>query len=524
TASDGTTLLVDHHLPKTQASDGEALVWIRTPYGRKGMRSIAKRFIKRGAHVLVEALRGTDGSGGTFDGSTLNPSDEADVAAWLRRQPWFPGTIVTWGCSFIGYACWALAARDIPEWRLAILHDAESEIRDAIVYPGGVFAGAVALSVVENVDWLSRHPGASLARTMLASVRGARRTKKTLAELPLGTADQRLLGHRVEYFQQWLAREHDDGYWQRLNLRGHAAGMPDQAHLATGWHDICLASTLADYAALREAGKTPRLVIGPWYHSLGFTDKTYTAEVDGCIDAALRGEPAVTDSSVRVHVGGADEWRELSDWPPPGYLPTVWYLHPAGRLDTSSPPRSPPDRYRYDPADPTPAVGGAMENWDGGAGAKDNRQLEARPDVLTYTTDALAEDVEVIGPVTAEIVLRSSLEHTDLFARLCDVDPRGRSTNLCDGIRRLTPDDPPVAGDGTRRIRIDLVATAHRFRFGHRIRLQVSSGAHPRLVLNPGTGAPLATATDLRATDQEIFHDPDHVSTVELCTLHTTAA
>lgn len=207
---------------------------------------------------------------------------------------------------------------------------------------------------------------------MLASVRGARRTKKTLAELPLGTADQRLLGHRVEYFQQWLTHEHDDDYWQRLNLRGHAAGMPDQAHLATGWHDICLASTLADYAALREAGKTPRLVIGPWYHFLGSTDKTYTAEVDGCI-------------------------------------------------------------------------------------------------------------------------------------------------------RRLTPNNPPAADDGTRRIRIDLVATAHRFRTGHRIRLQISSGAHPRLVLNPGTGDPLATATDLRAADQEIFHDPHHVSTVELPTLHTTS-
>lgn len=251
TAADGTTLLVDHLLPKTQphASAGRAVVWIRTPYGRKGMHGIAKKLSTRGAHVLVEALRGTDGSGGTFDGSTLSPSDGADVADWLRRQSWFPGTIVTWGISAIGYASWALAARDIPEWRLAILQDAPSEIRDAIVYRGGVFAGAVTLGFVENIDWLSRHPGASLPCFMLASVRGARRTKKTLAQLPLGTADERLLGHRVEYFQQWLAREHDDDYWERLNLRRHVDRMPEQVHLATGWHDIYLASTLADYAA-----------------------------------------------------------------------------------------------------------------------------------------------------------------------------------------------------------------------------------------------------------------------------------
>ncbi|MGH3978464.1 MAG: CocE/NonD family hydrolase [Pseudonocardiaceae bacterium] len=160
-------------------------------------------------------------------------------------------------------------------------------------------------------------------------------------------------------------------------------------------------------------------------------------------------------------------------------------------------------------------------HWDGRAGAKDNRRLEARPDVLTYTSDALTDDIEVIGPVSAEIVLRSTREHTDLFVRLCDVNPRGRSTNLCEGIRRLRPEDPPADDDGTRRVRVDLVGTAHRFRTGHRIRVQVSSGAHPRFLRNPGTGAPLATATELQPADQEIFHDPDHVSLVELPTTRT---
>ncbi|MGH3913135.1 MAG: CocE/NonD family hydrolase [Pseudonocardiaceae bacterium] len=512
-AADGTTLLADHHCPR--GAPGSVVVWIRTPYGRKGMRSIAKRFAKRGAHVLVEAIRGTDGSGGVFDGVTFNPADGADVAAWLRAQSWFPGVIVTWGCSAIGYASWALAATDIPEWRLAILQDAQSELRDGI-YPGGVFAGAVMLGFVENVDWQTRHLGASMPRTILASVRGVHRTKKTLAQLPLGTADQRLLGHPVDYFQQWLAHERDDDYWQPLNLRRHVAGMPEQVHLASGWYDICLASTLAGYAALRQAGKTPRLVIGPWYHGRGSIDKSYLGEIDACVDAITRGHMAVPRESVRLHVSGADEWREFPSWPPPDYQPIVWHLHPNGRLASTPATPSEPDRYCYDPADPTPAVGGAMENWDGAAGAKDNRKLEQRDDVLTYTSDTLPDDLEVIGPVNAEIVLRSSLEHTDLFARLCDVDPRGRSTNLCDGIRRLRPDDPPADNDGTRRVRVDLVGTAHRFRTGHRIRLQISSGAHPRLLLNPGTGAPLATATELQSAEQEIFHDPDHVSVVEL--------
>src|SRR5579875_4141283 len=155
---------------------------------------------------------------------------------------------------------------------------------------------------------------------------------------------------------------------------------------------------------------------------------------------------------------------------PPGCRPTPWYLHPDGRLATSAPPSSEPDHYRYDPNDPTPAVGGAMENLDRKAGAKDNRGLEARPDILTYTTDPLATDIDMIGPVTASIVIRSSQPHTDLCARLCNVAPDGRSTNLADGNRRLRPDDPPAHADGTRTIALDLIAVAHRFRTGHRIR------------------------------------------------------
>lgn len=113
---------------------------------------------------------------------------------------------------------------------------------------------------------------------------------------------------------------------------------------------------------------------------------------------------------------------------------------------------------------------------------------------------------------------RNAVDHIDLFVRVCDVDPRGRSTNLCDGIRRLRPGQPEGASDGTRQVTIDLIGTAHVFRAGHRIRVQVSSGAHPRLVRNLGTGEPLLTATRMQPAHQEVFHDPDHASAVTLPT------
>ena len=172
------------------------------------------------------------------------------------------------------------------------------------------------------------------------------------------------------------------------------------------------------------------------------------------------------------------------------------------------PSESAPDRYRYDPADPTPAVGGVRGGRDGGR--VDNTALEARPDVLTYTTEPLEAPVEVIGEISAEIWFRSSLPRADVFVRLCDVGPRGRSRNVCDGLVSLT------GTDQLTRAGVRLWPTAHRFGRGHRIRVQVSSGAFPRYARNPGTGEPHATATRLLPAHQAVYHDPAHPSAIIL--------
>jgi hypothetical protein len=145
-----------------------------------------------------------------------------------------------------------------------------------------------------------------------------------------------------------------------------------------------------------------------------------------------------------------------------------------------------------------------------GSARVDNAKLEARPDVLTYTTAPLDRDVEVIGEVGAEIWFRSSLPHADVFVRLCDVDGRGRSVNVCDGLTSLSD------ADEISRATVRLWSTAHRFRRGHRIRVQVSSGAFPRYARNPGTGEPHVTAATLRAADQAVHHDPAHPSAIIL--------
>jgi hypothetical protein len=212
---------------------------------------------------------------------------------------------------------------------------------------------------------------------------------------------------------------------------------------------------------------------------------------------------------------GADEWSELDDFPPPARQ-TRYYLHAQGGLTTDPPGgTSPPDGYRYDPANPTPALGGALLALKG-AGPQDNGPLEARPDVLCYTTPPLTREVEVIGPVRLELFARSSLPYTDFFGRLCDVHPDGRSINVCDGLFRVEPGRAEVGPDQCLRIEIDMWATAHLFHRGHRLCLQISSGAHPRWSRNLGTGEALASGVTLAVAEQTVYHDEARPSALVL--------
>ncbi|MGC1281363.1 MAG: CocE/NonD family hydrolase, partial [Streptosporangiaceae bacterium] len=164
--------------------------------------------------------------------------------------------------------------------------------------------------------------------------------------------------------------------------------------------------------------------------------------------------------------------------------------------------------FRYDPADPTPSVGGPrMDSRD--AGPRRNNALESRQDVLVFTSEPLTEPLDVIGPVSFRVRARGSTPHFDVFARLCDVDPKGTSWNICDGLQRLggeprSSDGCAGADGGWQDVTVPMSATAHRFGAGHRLRVQVSGGAHPRFMRNTGTGEPLATATRLVPVEIEI--------------------
>jgi predicted acyl esterase len=311
--------------------------------------------------------------------------------------------------------------------------------------------------------------------------------------------------------QDWLVNTEPDGaYWTERGHRDRVGEITAPVLLFSGWQDFILPGVLDDYAAMRAAGRDPYLTVGPWLHADFKQAAVAFTEAHAWFQAHLNGDRGnLRELPVRLYVEGAGEWRDYPSYPPPGVVNQTCHLRSGGGLSPElaggpDPAQDTIGRYRYDPANPTPDFGGPLLDPRTG-GREDQASREDRPDVLVCTGDALVQPLEVIGPVSADIKLRTSTGHADLFVRLCDVDEQARSVNVCDGIQRITPEEFPAGDDGVRTVPVTLSATAYRFKPGHRLRVQVCGGSFPRFARNTGTGQPLATATGLVPIDYEIL-------------------
>jgi putative CocE/NonD family hydrolase len=502
---DGAVLLADRWFPRS-GGDGLPTALVRVPYGRRGLVAslTARPLAERGYQVLVQSTRGTFGSAGPFDPMRREREDGLDTIDWVIKQPWFGESMVLVGMSYLGVVQWAVADVVPPQVKAMIPAVTESALTLEFLRGDG-------FSLETPFNWGVQVAGQERRFGMLRQRFEAKKVQRALHTLPLNQADVAAMGHRSDYIQDILAHDTDDPFWAAADHRERVTQVSIPVSSIGGWYDVFLPGQLRDFQTLQENGRTARLTIGPWPHeAFPAIGGLSTREA---LDFALpltRHEQPAQRAPVRLFVMGQEAWRDFESWPPPGYAPRRFHLQADGALATDPPGESAPDSYGYDPADPTPAVGGVRLAPGVKPGRVDNTELEARPDVLTYTTDLLTQDVEIIGEVRAEIWFRSSLSHADVFVRLCDVDEKGRSHNICDGLISVT------GADETSCVTVQLWPTAYRFKRGHHIRLQVSSGAFPRYNRNLGTGEPCATAATLRAAEQQVFHAPEHPSAVIL--------
>jgi uncharacterized protein len=499
---DGTVLLADRWAPRT-GGDKLPVALMRSPYGRGALitAGMVRPLAERGFQVILQSVRGTFGSGGAFEPMRNEREDGLATLEWVLKQPWFGDSIVLVGLSYLGYVQWAVADRLPPEVKAMIPQVTDSALTLDFLRADGY-------SLETPFGWGVLIAGQERRLGMVRGLLEGGRTRRALSTLPLAEADVAAIGRRSSYIQDILRHDADDPYWAAIDHRGRVAETTVPVSSVGGWYDIFLPGQLRDFSVLQAAGRTARLTVGPWTHLS--MDGTMMREALEFGLACARGAELPPRGPVRLYVMGEEAWRDFASWPPPGYSPRPFYLGPDGTLAAGQPAaESAPDGYRYDPADPTPAVGGVRMVRDG-AGRVDNTALEARPDVLTYTTPPLESDVEVIGEVSAQIWFRSSLPQADVFVRLCDVDPGGTSWNVCDGLVSLS------AADETAAATVRLWPTAYRFAAGHRIRVQVASGSFPRYARNPGAGEPRASATRLVAADQSVYHDPERPSAINL--------
>jgi putative CocE/NonD family hydrolase len=507
---DGVTLRADHYVPDTDRPLGTILV--RGPYGRAFPFSMiyARVYAARGYHVVFQSVRGTFGSGGEFVPMVHEADDAADTVAWLREQPWFTGTFGTIGLSYLGFTQWALLADPPPELAAAVVTVGPHDLHMSS-WGRGAFALNDFLGWSDMVANLE-----TSALNRLAFQAGARRRlSEAVRGVPLGEAGRSLLGEGSPWYESWVEHpDADDPFWERMRMTNALERCTVPVLLLGGWQDVFIDQTIVQYRQLRDRGVDVAMTIGPWTHEQMVTKAAgaTAAETLQWLGAHLAGraggqqrsdsgiEPvAPRPKPVRVYVTGRIKagWVDLPDWPPMT-SDQVFHLQPRGRLGAeAAQPTGPPSTFRFDPAEPTPTVGGRLLTRD--SGYRDDTGLAQRGDVLTFTSAPLQAPLCVCGDPVVELDYETDNPHFDVFVRLSEVDAQGRSRNISDGFGRFSsvPDGP---------IRLELDPVAHRFATGSRLRVLVAGGCHPRFARNLGTGEPAISGREMRSSTHTVRH------------------
>lgn len=500
---DGVELIADHYRPDTAEPAGTLLV--RGPYGRRWPFSAlyASVYAARGYHVVLQSVRGTFGSGGTFEPAVNEADDGADTAAWLRDQPWFTGSFGTVGASYLGFTQWAQ------------LQDPPAELAASVIVVGlhdfaaGVW-GTGSFGTSDFLGWshMVAHQEEPIGlRSIIGRLRAGRRVTDAAGQLPLGAAGRQILGDSSLWWESWV--EHSDSadpFWDRYRLTRALATSRVPVLLIGGWNDLFLEQTVQQFRALRDRGVDVAMTLGPWTHSQLATRGAplVLRESLQWFGTHAAGRPAAPRSRVRLFVTGGGGWIGLPDWPP---ATTEDIRH----LDTNSQLSRQPDpdtaarsRFTFDPTDPTPTIGGRLLSL--GSGIRRDDRLADRGDVLVFTSDALTSDLFVFGAPVVDLAHHSDNPHVDVFVRVSEVDARGRSHNVSDGYVRLRPDRESSA------VRIELDSIAHRFAAGSRIRLIIGGGSFPRYAPNLGVGESVLEGAQSVPTTHVIAHNGSRLS------------
>jgi putative CocE/NonD family hydrolase len=532
---DAITLSADVYLPLGGRDLPTIVQW--TPYESTRERFISWGvwFARRGYAAVVVDVRGRYESEGAFTAWENDGRDAHDTLTWAAAQPWSNGRIGTWGRSYGALVQWQLAHLGHPNLECVAPHVIHDDYFWDGYWTGGAFQ--VALTLGAAALWSS-----ALSLITGPSARDVVLNDRIFGHLPLVDLDEVAIGRRVDYWRTWWEHQENDEYWQQFHHHPDALQVP--IFQQGGWFDPYSGSHLRTFAAIGD--RLPnRVLMGPWSHEEEVESFRGDVDLSAGVTVVREHELAFYDRFLKDDANGWDErpplelfvlgsnrWRGEHEWPLPGTELQPWHLRAGGRLDRAEPRADePPDRYGYDPADPVPTIGGVSSVLTMTQGAEtpvrpgpvDQRVLEARDDVLVYTSAPLDLDLEVVGPVEMVLYAASSARDTDFVVRVCDVHPDGRSIFVTEGIIRARYRNSMV-GESTELLeareaaeyRIRLYPAANTFLRGHRLRIDVASSSFPRFSRNLNTGDDVGTGTRMEVARQAILHTDRYPSRVVL--------
>jgi len=505
--SDGVRLATDIYLPPERGA--YPVVLMRTPYSARRRSWLGQGLTPHGYVVVAQNVRGQNGSEGQFVPFLNEQSDGLATVDWVLKQPWCNGRIGLWGTSYHGFTAYEIARAGHPAVQSMFEISSWSDL-GPFLNPGGAF------HLMAHLRWFYSYASGQPEPPQEAWA-------QIFRTVPIGKFFQ-----GAEGISAMAAAPYD-----------YASIKIPVMHV-TGWYDYIYPNVLQTYGALatRPDGPEQRLIVGPWSHNGILNSWTKVGDEEfgeraaagmdwvlqqmvTWFDHTLKGDTSSgwEFQPVRYFVMNDNRWLEDDSWPPSGVEYQTWYLGADGTLAREESAETGLLQFVYDPDNPVPTVGGANSHFfPDNLGPKNQAGIGERADVLVFSSEPLAQDMTIAGPISAVLYASTSGKDTDFTAKLSVVRPDGYVRNIEDGIvrgRHLYPgtDSTGYLKPGeVYKFTIDCGATALAVKAGERLQVEISSSNFPKYDRNPNTGADPFYATEFVPANQTVYLSGAHPS------------
>ncbi|HMR57728.1 MAG TPA: CocE/NonD family hydrolase, partial [Cyclobacteriaceae bacterium] len=524
--------------------------------------------INKGYAYVVQNERGRFFSEGEWGILGTPLTDGYDAFEWMSKQVWSNGKIGLLGCS------------STAEWQMAVASLQHPAL--AAMVPQGYGAGVGRVGRFnEQGNWYRGGAGQMLFTAWLYGTQHDKAKpnlpanvsqedlqriqkfydmapryprvdwKEGLSHLPVQDIIKAVDGP-VGVYEEMIRRKPNDPAWFEGGLYHDNMPFNTPSFWFVSWYDVSSGPNIELFNHVRKNAKDQKvrdsqyLIIAPTLHcaytrstentvvgerSVGDARFNHNELVYGWFDHWLKGEPFKDMPRVRYYTMGSNKWQTSDVWPPANAVMTTYFLDSKGKantlngdgkLVTKKVSKDNPDAFTYDPMNPVTSHGGNV-CCTGNAvqgGAFDQQEMEKREDILVYTTEPLAEGVEISGFIESTLYVSSDVKDTDFTIKLIDVYPDGKAYNLDETIQRVRYRegyDKEVFMEAGKVYKVELtpMSTSNYFEKGHRIRVEISSSNFPRFDRNLNTGGNNFDESQAKIAHNKVHHSSQYPSSIK---------